>query len=461
MVVLARLLPTDAYGLFAFSMSVIGFISVFAAPAFLSHTLQAKSDGDVNYQLHFSAAVVIQLVIFVVANVIAIILSSMPQYASACPFVQVLSLTFLLDAACELRRKMLERSMDFRSLRLLHAVGLILATVASIVMGWLGCGAYALVVPTMLVTLPFIFDLLVIQRWRPSWEFSWEEYRPAFLFGSARVGAGVLNQGRVLIESAALTGMLGFANLGVFNRAVGLAALVCTKISSQVLYAIYPILTRLDVDSGQATRVGNALFAILSWIVIPAGVAVSWCATPAILTVYGGQWKGVIPLIGWAVAVAMLSAFTTVAYQLMLARNYYRLCLVIDCIWLFGTCISLWVCLPIGTISYLVSQAIVQLFLLVGLLLVLLRFQSVSLRGLLEAFAPAVSCAVGAAMIASLLARQDLRLPQSTIDALLWGVLFVLIYSFGLRFLFASLVSDLIRYMPGQSHLRKLFFLPA
>jgi O-antigen/teichoic acid export membrane protein len=460
MVVLARLLPTDAYGLFAYSTSVIGLIAVFAAPAFLSYTLQEKSDSNVNYQLHFTAAVAIQLIVFFAANVAALVLYSLPQYAPAGSFVQILSLTFLLDAACELRRKMIERNMDFRTLRLLHALGLTLATIASISMGALGCGAYSLVVPTLLVTFPFIYDLFVRERWRPTWEFSWREYRPAFLFGSTRIGAGALSQGRVMIESTVLTAILGFATLGVFNRAVGLATLVCTKISSQLLYAIYPMLTRLDVKSGQASRVGNVLIAIVAWIVIPAGVAVTWCATPAILTVYGGQWKGVIPLLGWTIGLAMLSAFSNVSYQLLLARNYARICLVSDCVWLVGTCVSLWMFLPMGTIHYLASQAFVQLVLLIALCVVLIRVESISYQGLFDAFVPPILCVVVATATASFMAGQSFCLPLSPFDAIVWGILFALVYSLGIRFLFARLTSNLLRYLPGQSRLRRILLLP-
>ncbi len=134
MLILARLLDESAYGQFAFSTSVIGFIAVFSANPFLSYTLQVQRDEETHYQDHFTAAGVLQFSMFLVANLVGLMLARIPAYAAAAPLVHVLSLTFLLEWACELRRKMIERQFDFRTLRLLHAVGLSLATLTAIVM---------------------------------------------------------------------------------------------------------------------------------------------------------------------------------------------------------------------------------------------------------------------------------------------------------------------------------------
>ncbi len=91
-----------------------------------------------------------------------------------------MSITFLLEWPCELRRKMIEREFDWKRLRLLEAIGLIAGALLALSMAWAGAGTYTLLVPGMLVTLPFIYDLFVIEKWRPTWSWSWDRYRPAW-----------------------------------------------------------------------------------------------------------------------------------------------------------------------------------------------------------------------------------------------------------------------------------------
>ena len=125
MLVLVRLLDPSAYGQFGMASSVIGFISVFAVQNFIAHTIQVRNDEDVHYQDHFTAGAFIQIGLFFVANFIAFILRFIDSYATISPLVHLLSLTFLLEWPCELRRKMLERTLDWKRLRTLHGFGII------------------------------------------------------------------------------------------------------------------------------------------------------------------------------------------------------------------------------------------------------------------------------------------------------------------------------------------------
>src|SRR6185295_3935930 len=171
MLVLVRVLAPEAYGQFALVGSVVGFISIFSFNNFIAHTLQVKSDDEVHYQEHFTAGAVLQLGMCVVTNLAAFALRWFPKYAPVAPLVHVMSLTFLLEWPCEVRRKMIERQFDWRSLRILHGVGLLLNAIVAVVLAVCGAGTLALLVPGLMVTLPFIYDLFVRQGWRPTW--SW------------------------------------------------------------------------------------------------------------------------------------------------------------------------------------------------------------------------------------------------------------------------------------------------
>jgi O-antigen/teichoic acid export membrane protein len=456
MLVLARLLDQADYGRFAFVTSVIGFLSVFSFASFLSYTLQVKSDDQTHYQDHFTAGAALQLTMFLLANLIGLLMATMSTYEAAAPLIHVLSLTFLLDWCCELRRKMMERDLDFRRLRLLHGVGLLISTVLAIVMALTGCGVYSLVVPGMLVTIPFIWDLLVTQGWRPTWSFAWVRYRPAFEFGLNRIGSGMSIQGRSLIESSALAAVLGFGPLGVLNRAIGLANLACTKIASQLMYAIYPILTRIDENDGQAARVGDLLLRLVLWTSIPIATVLSWLALPVVETIYGPSWSGVVPLLKWTLLLAVISATTQVVYMLVLARSRARLCFWCDLIVLVGTVVCLIAALGWGVTWYLISLTLIQSF--IGCLLggFLLSDRRLTLPGVFRAILPA-AVASGLGVLGASLAVGSLGWQlDSFVSALLWGCCFAVGYSASMRLLFSPSLEELVRYLPGNASICRL-----
>lgn len=254
MLVLVRLLSPESYGEFGLTNGIIGFMSIFAFKSFVGYTLQVEHDSGTHYQEHFTAGGVVQVTLFLLANCVALVLRRIPAYSPVASLVHALSVTFLLEWPCELRRKMLERALDWRRLQVLHGLGLLLSAALSLVLAHAGAGAFTLLVPGMLVTIPFIFDLFVLQGWRPDWSWSWTAYRPAWRFGLARVGSGLVGGGRQLLESGVVTALVGFAALGLLSRSVGFATMFCLRIASQLLYAIYPVLTRIEGEGGNPMR---------------------------------------------------------------------------------------------------------------------------------------------------------------------------------------------------------------
>ncbi len=460
MIVLVRLLAPAAYGQFSFVSSVLGFLAIFSFSNFIAHTVQVKSDEDANFQEHFTAGAVLQTGMFLATNVIAFGFRWWPAYAPVAPLLHVMSITFLLEWPCEVRRKMFERQFNWRSLRLLHGVGLLMNGALAIVMALCGAGTYALLVPGLMVTLPFIYDLFVRRRWRPTWVWSWDAYKPAWKFGVARIGSGLTLSGRHLLESGVLSFVLGFAALGVLNRSMGLAQIFCYKIATQLVYAIYPILTR--VDSGvDSQRVGGLVLRVVAWTVLPTAVCLGVLARPVVEMVYGAKWRPVIPLLPWTLAWGAIAAVVYSSYMLLLSRHRQHQCLIADILILIGTALSLWWALPHGLVIYVASLVGIQAAIATLLIFWLGQCKAISLRGVAEALIPPASGVTVGWLGTVALFNMGLRIaPVGWVSSLGWGAVFLLGYLMALRIGFGRQLSILLHYFPARDWMRRLFLLP-
>jgi O-antigen/teichoic acid export membrane protein len=452
MLVLVRLVNKEAYGQFSLVTSIMGFISLFSFNSFIAYTLQVKNEDETRYQEHFTAGAVLQLGVFLAANLVAVALRFFPTYAPVSPLVHVMSFTFLLEWPCELRRKMIERSFDWRKLRLLHATGLVASTVLAIVMGMSGAGIYALLVPGLLVTLPFTFDLFFQEKWRPTWAWSWQDYRAAWHFGITRMSSGLALNGRLLLESAVLTATIGFASLGVYNRAIGLSVILCQKFALQLMYAIYPVLTRIDNDGRDPARVGGLVLRLVVWLVTPIAFAFGVLAQPVIHVVYGEKWMNVVPLLPWAMAWGALAAASYAAYMLLLSRQKARHCLLIDLCLLGGTAAALATTLKHGALVYLAAMDAVQGAIMLILLCWLVSCGALSWRKITEAFAPpAIMTGIAAVGVTACFHLVGCWPTKTFWPSAVWGALFGGLYVAGLRLCFAGPMTELIRYVPGHA----------
>lgn len=448
MLVLVRLLDPKAYGEFGMVTSVIGFISVFAFQNYISHTIQARSESDVHYQDHFTAGAFIQLVMFLIANLVAVLLRFTATYSEIAPFVHVLSITFLLELPCELRRKMLERELDWRRLRLLHGLGLILSSLLAIAMALLGAGTYALVVPGMLVTLPFIYELFMTQKWRPTWTFDRNQFMPAFRFGIARLGSGITSQAKPLLENGFIIKILGYSSAGLLGRAIGLGVMFCQRIAMQLMYAIYPVLTKVEPGTAKFRKMSALVLRIVAWVSLPTASLFAILAKPVVYTVYGSKWLDIVPLLPWSMIVASTGALTMTTYTLLLAHNEQIKCLQSDIMLLVGSIVALLLALPHGLVWYIKSLLCLQVVILGLCFFWLWKAKGISIDALVYALAPASLGILSAASFCEIIFRAAGADINKFWVAAFYGVVFLLIYGLFLRLFFANSLRELVQHMP-------------
>jgi teichuronic acid exporter len=439
---LVRLLPADAYGQFGFVTTLLGFFTLYSFREFLGYTIQVRDSRAVHYQDHFTAGAVVQACTVVLANGFAAACWFLPAYRPVAPVLHVMSILFVLDLPSEFRVKMLERDLDWRRLRALQATGFLASGLLSVAMALGGAGVYALLIPTLLAPLPFAYDLFVRARWRPTWAFSWDRFRPAWQFGWTRIAAVSFLAAASLLESAWLASALGFATLGVYGRAIGLAQLACGRVSGLLALSIYPVLTKLEPGTESFRRASALYLRVIAWVVLPAGVALAMLAAPVVSLLYGASWTGAIPLVPAAAIMAAFAALGQTGYTLLLAYGKQRQCLTADAWKLTATVVALALLLPLGPRHYLMALCVLQMSAAALVIVYLWNGGAVSTGAIASSLLPAfVSTALAAGALA-------VAAPAGFVTQC---VVFGTVYLAALRTLFATPLAELVSQLPQSA----------
>lgn len=458
-IMLVRLLTPESYGQFGLVTTIIGFLNVLSLENFIAHTLQVRRDHDVHYQDHFTAGAVIQFSLCFLTNLVAVALRWIEAYAAIAPLLHVMSVAFVLDCPSALRVKMLERALDWKRLRLLHAIGLIMASGLAVFMAAAGAGVYALLVPGLVKRMVFTGDLFVAHRWRPMWVWNAKTYKPAWRFGLARMSSASLIAGRKLLESGLFVHLVGFASFGLYGRAMGLAYIFCYKFAFLFMQAIYPVLTKIESDSDAYNRASGLALRSVTWTVMPVAVLSAVLAEPIVRIIYGDQWEAVIPLLPWAMVSMAAGAIAHVVYMLMLANQQHTFCLLTDLWMLLGTGITLIWLLPKGMGAYLVGSGMIQIIALLFIASRLFNERAVVFTVISSAIIRPLATAIGAFVLC-----ESVRLWMGVDVQYFWSVCvygmgFSVVYVGILRLLFASQLGELVRYLPGAHRLNRVLVL--
>ncbi len=459
MIALVRLLSPADYGSAALAQSLIGLISVVSFGTFSLHALQLRDPGEVDWQAHFTAAVVINSVLFCVTLLVAWALTFSEQYHTAAWPLAGLSTVLLIEIAGNMRHRMLETQHDWKRFRILLIIGTVLGLSTGLVVALLGGGVWALVVQVPLFGLPAAVDLFWHGKWRPQWTWSWVRYRETVRFASNRIGSSAVLRGRQTVEQTVLTGAYDFAGLGVFTRSIGLATLIAGRIGSVAMMSLYPVVTRAEQRTVRFQRIAGLVLQGVSWATIPGAVFLGICATDVVALLYGPKWLAVVPLLPLAAAGVALAGISATASSLLLANNAAKACLFID---LLSACVgvglALWL-VPLGMAVYLAALAVLSFAALLVTLSALSFTKGIAWSSLVPAFFPAVLAAAGAAIATAgvqlLLNDHSYLVARLVAEA----VVFCSVYLLIIRVFFPEALHELLLVVPAGHRLMSLFYL--
>lgn len=456
MLVLVRLLSPSDYGTAALAQAIVGFVSVFSFATFSSHALQVRRPEDIDWQAHFSAATVINSVLAGLVLALAFGLSRTATYAEIALPLAALALVFIIEIPGTLRHRMLEAAHDWKRFRLLLLTGTLLGLGSGLFIAVMGGGVWALIIQVPALGLPAAIDLLFVQRFKPSWTWSWSDWKETFRFGLDRLGAGVLGRGRLLNEQVLLSQAFGLSTLGIFSRANGLAVLIAGRIGPQAMMSLYPVITRADSASERFRRLANIVLRGVLWITLPAVAFLCISAHDTVALLYGERWTDVAELLPLAAVSVGSTGITTVLSGLLVANNCSRTSLGFEVTAALTSMVVAVALIPFGVASYLVGLGAHGAVFIAGALALLLRRGAMTRGGIAAAFFPAVAAAA-----AGLLAVLSWRSTNAVIDWLflrlaIEATIFAALNLVVLRFAFERPLAELLELAPGGALLARL-----
>ena len=458
MLIMVRILSPSIYGQAALAQSIYMVLGIFSVASFMQHALQLRNPSQVDWQAHFSAAVILNGVLFFLTLLVAWILSFTDTFSGAALPLAVLAVAFLVEIPGNFRLKMLEAHHDWARFRMLWIFGAFLGLLAGLSLALAGAGVYALVVQFPLNLLPAAVDLFWKTKWRPDWSWNWTRYRETFRFGLNRIGATSAGRLRTAVEQSTIAGAWGFSALGIFTRANGLGNIFAGRLGPLAVQAVYPVLTRADARSERYQRMAAVMLQGAWWATVP--MVALFCMWPGAIVdiLYGSDWKAVAEILPLAVSAIGLTGLGATANSLLLANNQTRTALIVEVLTaLLGIGIVLTI-LTTSVLDYL--QWLVMLGVFVNLLAFALLAHGGAVRAgsLLLILVPPFA-ALPAALAAGYFVT-ELSWVAGLAEILQLGfsaVVFAFVYLLLLRLAVPTGLLGLLEVAPGGAMLIKLF----
>ncbi|MCW3015527.1 MAG: oligosaccharide flippase family protein [Solirubrobacterales bacterium] len=397
-VVLARLVPPDAFGRAAVALILVPLATILTFEGFAAALVQRAS----LHERHRETAMCTSLVAGALLSALTWLLARPvcgPLFGSStAALVELVSPVFVLASAGAVSRASLWRVLDFRRTGVVDVAALFAGTATAVGLAVGGLDAAAIVGGALTQTAVCSGLLVILARPpRPRWHA--REQREITAFGLPASFAGLVGVLFTNVDYAIVAARAGALQAGLYWRGWQLGVGYQEKISRVMMQLAFPVYSR-TTDAAQLRAMHERATRVHAVVVFPLLAMLAVSAPVLVPTVFGPAWTPAVGPAQILCLAGMIAAILTGYPQVMLAIGRPRALLTFN-----ATVVVLYAILVTVSISsglIVLSFAVVGAYVCVlfGAYLVLLGpHAGMTLRGLAREIAPAVAGCVALVVV--------------------------------------------------------------
>jgi PST family polysaccharide transporter len=400
--VLARILAPAEFGLLAFAMTYMTYAETIGdlgtGLALIYWPDRREEASQVTFITNLVAGSFWTLLTIAIAPFVADFFNA----PNGAPIVRALSVSFLIKYLGNTHDALAKKDLRFRARTIPELSLTSIKAAVSIVLGYLGFGAWSLVWGHIAGITAWTIFLWIVVPWRPSLAF------PRDLFGP------MLRYGRGMIALNMISAINHHADLAVVGRYAGVYALGLYQVASKlpeatVIVAIwalssvlFPAFSRIIASGESLARPYLMATRYIAAITMPAGAGVACLAGPIILLGFGEKWTEAAPIVAALSIHAAVRSLSNAPGDVLKATGRASVLAWVGVLRAVVTVPALVIVAPRGGTAVAITLTAVAVLFTVILLLMVQPAIGVRLRSTIAALAPSTFAA--AIMAAAVLA---------------------------------------------------------
>lgn len=264
---LARLLEPSEFGLIAMVSVIIAIAQVFTNVGLAAALIQRKRVLPVHYSSVFYFNILIGTLLCLIIFFSASLIAGFYNNQQLVPLVQVMSLSFIINAFGTVQNTKLRRELKFPLLTRIRISSGIISGVIGVVMALYGAGVWSLVAMTLSAGVSYNVILWVASEWRPSLLFSLKALMQLWGFGARMFLAVLLDTIFTRLDIIIIGKLFAPATLGFFQRAKSLNEMATVYPMSSLVQVLFSVLSKVQKNLARFQNIIVKLLGIITFLV--------------------------------------------------------------------------------------------------------------------------------------------------------------------------------------------------
>ncbi len=296
MVVIARLVTPEQFGLVGMVTAFTGFLGLFRDVGLSMATVQRESITHAQTSTLFWINLAVGGLLAALAAAGAPVLAAFYGDPRLFWITVALGAGFIFNGASAQHRALLQRNMRFGVLVMIDIVGAAISIAVGIWMAMAGMGYWALVVMSIGLPAVSLVGVWLASGWFPGVPRRGSGIRSMLHYG------GVLTINSLVVyvvynaEKVLLGRIWGAEVLGIYGRAYQLINLPTENLNSAIGWVMFPALSRVQSDPARLRSYFLKGYSLFLSVVMPITMACGLFANDIVTVLLGPQWQEAVPV---------------------------------------------------------------------------------------------------------------------------------------------------------------------
>lgn len=290
LVILARLLNPDDFGLLGLALLTISILNQFSATGFNVALIQKNSNIDsfLNSAWTFGIirGVVLYGILFAIAPFVAIFFDS-PDVTL---IIRVIGISAILTSFNNIGTIFFQKELDFKRQFIFINLGTFADVTVAITLAVIYRSVWALIAGQLTgMSVRCILSYL-LHSYRPRLQLEWDKIKDMWAYGKHIMVSSILSFLCVEGDDIFLGKMLGIYTLGLYRYAYKISNMVSTEFANLIGRVTFPAFSKLQ-DNVEKLRAGYVKTSqVVMLVIYPVSGGIIILAYDLILVVFGPEW---------------------------------------------------------------------------------------------------------------------------------------------------------------------------
>ncbi|MDH3712839.1 MAG: lipopolysaccharide biosynthesis protein [Gammaproteobacteria bacterium] len=297
LVVLARLLAPEEFGVVGFATLVVAYLSILQDLGLSYALIQRRENiaeaSNTVFTLNLVIGAVLALATFAAAPLVAAFFRE-PLVES---FVKVLALTFLIEPLGSVHIARLQRELKF-GLKLVPDIGRAMTKgIVGISLAFAGFGPWSLIFGQLAGVIAAVVLAWLVYPWRPRLRVEAKIARSLLTFSLPLILVSLQHAVETNIDYTIIGRVLGDRALGIYTLAYRIPELTILSIGTVLSSVVFPAFSAVQADPAKLKNGFLATLRYVPLVTVLLALALLFAADPLVRVLLGRQWLEAVPIL--------------------------------------------------------------------------------------------------------------------------------------------------------------------